>query len=92
MVLRIQGAILALIITGCAATTPRPYPWNFPPAREWNQPLETSWVNAVDTWRSITAPKGKVYDPLMKNYQPDFGTHEPHTHKTTETSSTEPWP
>lgn len=72
MVLRFQGAILAIVITGCAAT-PRPYPWNFPPEEEWNQPFETSWQNAVDTYRRLTAPKGKTWDPLMQNYQPYLG-------------------
>jgi len=71
MVLRIQGAILAIILTSCA-TTPRPYPWNFPPEEEWNQPFETSWQNAVDMYRRLTAPKGKLWDPLMQNYQPDL--------------------
>lgn len=86
MVLRIQGAILILLLAGCAATTPRPYPWNFPPEHEWNAPLETSWVNLVDTWRRVTAPKGMIYDPLMRNYQPNLYTYEPETHRTTETS------
>jgi hypothetical protein len=72
MVLRIQGAILAIIATGCAST-PRPYPWNFPEAREWNQPLETSWVNAVDSYRNLTKPKGKIWNPLIRSYEPDFG-------------------
>jgi hypothetical protein len=73
MVLRIQGAILTILITGCVSATPRPYPWNFPPAREWNQPLETSWVNAVDMYRKVTAPKGKIYNPILREYEPDFG-------------------
>jgi hypothetical protein len=48
-------------------------PHNFPPVHEWNAPLETSWVNAVDTWRKVTAPPGNIYDPLMRSYQPDLG-------------------
>jgi hypothetical protein len=72
MVLRLQGAILALVITGCALT-PRPYPWNFPDEQEWNAPLETSWVNLVDTYRNWTAPKGQVWNPLIREYEPDFG-------------------
>ena len=72
MVLRIQGAILAIILCGCA-TTPRPYPWNFPDEAEWNAPLETSWVNAVDTFRNLTAPKGKIWNPILQDYEPDFG-------------------
>lgn len=72
MVLRLQGAILAIILAGCTST-PRPYPWNFPKAREWNQPLETSWVNAVDSYRNLTTPKGKIWNPILREYEPDFG-------------------
>ena len=72
MVLRLQGAILAIILTGCAAT-PRPYPWNFPPEEEWNAPLETSWLNLIDNWRNLTAPRNKVWNPLIREYEPDFG-------------------
>ena len=75
MVLRIQRAgigIALLIASGCASY-PRPYPWNFPPEEEWNAPLETSWVNAVDAYRNWTAPKGKVWNPLIREYEPDFG-------------------
>lgn len=72
MVLRIQGAIvLAAILLGCEAI-PRPYPWNFPDESEWNQPFETSWQNAVDLYRRLTAPNGKIWDPLMQNYQQDL--------------------
>jgi hypothetical protein len=68
-----SAAILLLLLAGCAATNWRPTaPWNFPSAHEWNAPLETSWQNAVDTYRRLTAPPGRVYDPLMGNYQPDF--------------------
>ena len=62
-----------LIASGCASYPPRPYPWNFPSKEEWNQPLEMSFNNAVDTFRRITAPKNKVWDPLMQNYQPYLG-------------------
>jgi hypothetical protein len=72
MVLRLQGTILAIVITGCAST-PRPYPWNFPPVEEWNAPLETSWVNLVDGWRNLTAPRKKVWNPIIREYEPDFG-------------------
>ncbi len=72
MVLRLQGAILAIILTGCAST-PRPYPWNFPTEEEWNAPLETSWVNAVDAFRNWTAPKGQVWNPIIQEHEPDFG-------------------
>jgi hypothetical protein len=72
MVLRIQGAILAIVITGCVST-PRPYPWNFPDEQEWNAPLETSWVNLVDAFRNWTAPKGKIWNPILSEYEPDFG-------------------
>jgi hypothetical protein len=65
---------LVLLLTAC--TNPNwkhTSPHNFPPAHEWNAPLETSWINIVDTWRRITAPPGKIYDPLMRTYQPDLG-------------------
>ena len=77
MVLRLQraGIVIALFIaSGCVSYPPRPYPWNFPPEREWNQPLETSWVNAVDAYRRMTAPKGKVWNPIVLQYEPDFGS------------------
>jgi hypothetical protein len=49
------GAIASC--TSCA--THRPWrhsaPWNFPEAREWNQPLEFSWVNLVDNYRRLAA-------------------------------------
>ena len=76
MVLRLQraGIVLASLVTiGCASYPPRPYPWNFPPEEEWNAPLETSWVNAVDAYRNWTAPNGKVWNPLIREYEPDFG-------------------
>lgn len=67
----------SVVLTLCACTSTLRYrqhePWNFPPAHEWNAPLEMSWLNAVDTWRKIIAPRGKIYDPLMRNYQPDLG-------------------
>jgi hypothetical protein len=34
--------------------------------------MEMSWVNAVDAWRRLTAPRGKLYDPIMQNYQPNL--------------------
>lgn len=59
---------------GCAH---RPWrvtaPHNFPPAHEWNAGLETSWINAVDMWRRLTAPEGTIYDPVMRSNQPDLG-------------------
>ena len=62
--------------SACTATTWRhTAPHNFPPVHEWNAPLETSWLNAVDTFRALTAPRGQVYDPVMRTYQPDFGQH-----------------
>ena len=60
-----------LIVNGCVSY-PRPYPWNFPDEQEWNAPLETSWVNAVDTYRKLTSPPGKIYDPIMRSYQPNL--------------------
>jgi hypothetical protein len=69
----IAAAILTAAIGGCAATSWRATaPWNFPPASEWNSPMEMSWVNAVDAWRRLTAPRGKLYDPIMQNYQPNL--------------------
>jgi hypothetical protein len=76
MVLRFQRAgigLALLIASGCVSYPPRPYPWNFPPEEEWNQPFETSWQNAVDTYRRLTAPKGKTWDPLMQSYQSYLG-------------------
>ena len=75
MVLRLQRAWIGLsllIASGCVSY-PRPYPWNFPPEHEWNAPLETSWVNAVDAFRNLTAPKGKIWNPIIREYEPDFG-------------------
>ena len=73
MVLRIQTAVLAIVLTGCASVTPRPYPWNFPDEAEWNSPLETSWLNLVDTYRNLTAPNGKIWNSILSEYEPDFG-------------------
>ena len=70
-------ALLGLLLLGCATFIPErpmPKPWNFPELWEWNQPFETSWQNAVDKYRELTAPKGKVWDPLMNNYQQDLGS------------------
>jgi hypothetical protein len=75
MVLRIQRAWIgiALLVTSGCVSYPRPYPWNFPEAREWNQPLETSWVNAVDSYRNLTKPKRKIWNPIIRSYEPEFG-------------------
>ncbi len=76
MVLRLQRAgigIALLVASGCVSYPPRPYPWNFPPAEEWNQPLETSWVNAVDAYRKLNNPPKKIWNPLIREYEPDFG-------------------
>ena len=71
---KLAAGALCLAYAGCAATTWRTTaPWNFPPEHEWNAPLETSWINLVDTYRRLNAPKGKVYDPIMRNFQPDLG-------------------
>jgi hypothetical protein len=75
MVLRLQrtGIVIAsLVMIGCVSY-PRPYPWNFPSEEEWNAPLETSWVNLVDNWRNLTAPRNKVWNPIIREYEPDFG-------------------
>lgn len=76
MVLRIQryaGLVAVSLATIGCVSYPRPYPWNFPEAREWNQPLEFSWVNAVDNYRNLTSPRGKLWNPLVRDYEPDFG-------------------
>jgi hypothetical protein len=72
-------ASLAAVATfsACTATNWRhTAPQNFPPAHEWNAPLEFSWLNAVDTFRAMTAPAGRRWDPLMRNYQPDYSQEE----------------
>ena len=75
MVLRIQRAwiVIALLVTIGCVSYPRPYPWNFHEAREWNQPLEFSWVNAVDNYRNLKSSKGRIWNPLVQDYGPDFG-------------------
>jgi hypothetical protein len=66
-------AILTLLAAGCAAESWRMRaPWNFPPAHEWNAPLETSWLNAVALYRRLTAPRGQIWDDLTQSYQPDL--------------------
>lgn len=60
------------IMVACASYETKPYPWNMAPAEEWNAPLEMSWVNACDNVRSWLAPKGKVWNPVLQNYEPDF--------------------
>ena len=74
MVLRLQGTgiVIALLVTSGCVSYPRPYPWNFPPEEEWNQSFETSWQNAVDVYKRLTAPKGRIWDPLIQNYQQDL--------------------
>lgn len=45
------------LLTACTQTNwKHTAPHNFPPAHEWNAPLETSWVNAVDMYRRLAAP------------------------------------
>lgn len=65
--------ITAILVTSGCASYPQPYPWNFPPEEEWNSPLETSWVNLVDNWRNLTAPRKKVWNPIIREYEPDLG-------------------
>jgi hypothetical protein len=67
----IRGFIV-MLVSGCCVYQPRPYPWNLPPASEWNQPFETSWQNVVDMYHRMMAPKKKVWDPVMQNYQQDL--------------------
>ena len=66
-------AALLWLFGCCSKNWQETSPWNFPPAKEWNEGLEFSWVNAVDKFRVLTAPRGKVYDPVMRSYAPDFG-------------------
>ena len=61
-------ACLGLVAFGGCAAAPRPYPWNFPDAQEWNQPLETSWVNVVDGWRRLTTRQLKTVDGMVYEY------------------------
>lgn len=66
-------AIMSVLSAGCAAENWRyRAPHNFPPAHEWNAPLETSWINAVDLYRRLTAPRGQIWDDLTRSYQPDL--------------------
>ena len=44
-----QLACLVILAASWRATAP----WNFPPAHEWNAPMEMSWVNLVDNYRKI---------------------------------------
>jgi len=73
MVLRLQrtGIGIALLIASGCVSYPRPHPWNFPPAYEWNAPLETSWVNLVDNWRNLTDTNKK-----FKALDRDLEEHE----------------
>lgn len=66
----VTAGMMILTIVGCS--TPMAKPWNMAPAEEWNSPLEMSWVNLCDNVRNWTAPKGKVWNPVMQNYEPDF--------------------
>ena len=63
---------LAFFLGGCSAT-PRPQPWNFPKAEEWNKPLEFSWVNAVDNWRKVTDgnKKPSIFVTPEREIKPD---------------------
>lgn len=73
--MRMALATLVLLAGGCSSPAQswrHRAPWNFPPAHEWNQPLETSWLNAVDLYRRLTAPRGQIWDDLTRSYQPDL--------------------
>jgi hypothetical protein len=73
--MRALAAVCAIGICGCATHNWRhTSPWNFPTAAEWNRPLEFSWENAVDRYRELTSPKGRVYDALTRTTAPDFGS------------------
>lgn len=72
--LKVVGLTAVFWLLGCCGKNWRhTAPWNFPSAAEWNRPMELSWENAVDKFREVTAPKGKVYDQLTQTYAPDFG-------------------
>lgn len=64
---------------GCAH---RPWrvtaPHNFPPAHEWNAGLETSWINAVDMWRRLTADReaNRVSPPRAVEENASWGNLE----------------
>jgi hypothetical protein len=63
--------LIGFWLMGCATFIPErpmPKPWNFPPAREWNQPLETSWQNAVDNWRRLTTRRQKTVEGMVYEY------------------------
>ena len=67
----IAVGLLAAGYAGCAHPIWRDTaPWNFPPAEEWNKPLEFSWQNAVDKYRELTAPEGMEWDFLTRSYRP----------------------
>jgi hypothetical protein len=70
-------ACLGLVAFGGCAAAPRPYPWNFPEAWEWNQPLETSWQNAVDNWRKLTVRRYKAIEGMVYTYDDVTGLYFP---------------
>lgn len=85
IVLAALYGLIGFWLVGCATFTPeKPMakPWNFPPAREWNQPLEFAWQNAVDNWRRMTSPRTKTlhgmtyeYDEVTDLYFPNLAQY-----------------
>lgn len=61
---------MALLIA--CSEIPNDRPWNMAPQEEWNSPLEASWINLCDNIRNWTAPKGKVWNPILQTYEQDL--------------------
>jgi hypothetical protein len=76
---KIVSLAAIVLCIGCGSTQlyRKGQPQNFPPVSEFNAGLETSWINAVDNYRKAMAPKGMVYDPVMRNYQPKLHSITP---------------
>jgi len=76
---RLVPLLVIVVCGGCGYTQlyRKGQPQNFPPVAEFNAGLETSWINAVDNYRKLMAPNGKVYDPVMRSYQPKLHTIAP---------------
>lgn len=58
-------------LAGCSYHR-EPYPWNRPKAWEYNKHFE-GYQSLYDAYKSVTAPEGMRWDPLMGNYQQDLG-------------------
>lgn len=60
--------LVSVALTGCALPRVVTRPWNFPSAKEWNDPMEFAWQPAVDTWKRWTAPKTKTINGMSYEY------------------------